>query len=362
MAVARDGAEVELDIARLPAIEDSRAVVERALDEAQPVYGINTGFGDLADVSIDRHQLEHLQVNLLRSHAVGVGPPLSVDEVRAMILLRANSLAKGVSGVRQELIEALANLLNRGVTPIVPSQGSVGSSGDLAPLAHMALTLIGEGEAILGGQWLPAADALDRAGLKAMELQPKEGLALVNGTQMMTAVGALALTDALALVEAAETAAAMSIDSLMGTSAAFHPLVQEARGQPGQIASARRMRRLLDGSQVAESHRDSDHKVQDAYSLRCVPQVVGAVRDALEYVRQVIARELNAATDNPLVFAEDRLIVSGGNFHGQTVALALDVLGLAVDAARQLRRASHLQAAQPARVRPAAFPDLPAGR
>ncbi|MEX2237795.1 MAG: histidine ammonia-lyase [Dehalococcoidia bacterium] len=328
VAVAREGASVELDPFRISAIADSRAVVDKALSAGHPIYGINTGFGQLSDIPIAADQLEQLQVNLLRSHAVGVGEPLRVDEVRAMILLRANSLARGVSGVRLELIQFLIEFLNRGVHPVVPSQGSVGSSGDLAPLAHMALVLVGEGQALYQSQWLSGAEALDRAGLQPLTLQAKEGLALINGTQLMAGVGALVLHDALALMEAAETAAAVSIDALMGTSAAFHAAIQEARGQPGQIASARRLRALLEGSEIGQAHRKSDHKVQDAYSLRCAPQVFGAVRDAIEYVRQVIGREVNAATDNPLVFAGEGEIISGGNFHGQPVALALDVLGL----------------------------------
>lgn len=328
--MARDGAAVELDGFSFSAIQESRSLVERTLQSARPVYGINTGFGHLVDVAVPAPELQQLQVNLLRSHAVGVGAPLSIDEVRAMILLRANSLARGYSGVRLELIQALIALLNAGVHPVIPSQGSVGSSGDLAPLAHMALVLIGEGEAIYQGSWLSGAAALDAAGLQPLELHPKEGLALINGTQMMTAVGALVLQDAFNLVLAAEVAAAMSIDALMGTSAAFHPKIQEIRGQPGQIASARRMRSLLEGSSIADAHRDSDHKVQDSYSLRCVPQVIGAIRDALDFAREVVAREANAVTDNPLVLAEDQLIVSGGNFHGQPIAMALDVIGLAL--------------------------------
>jgi histidine ammonia-lyase len=330
VAVAREGAAVELDGFAYSAIEESRTLVEAALQTARPVYGINTGFGHLVDVAVPGPELQQLQVNLLRSHAVGVGPPLTIDEVRAMILLRANSLARGYSGVRLELIQGLIALLNSGVHPVVPSQGSVGSSGDLAPLAHMALVLIGEGEAIYQGSWLSGAAALDAAGLQPLELQPKEGLALINGTQMMTAVGALVLQDAFNLVLAAEVAAAMSIDALMGTSAALHPKIQEIRGQPGQIASARRMRNLLEGSSIADAHRESDHKVQDSYSLRCVSQVIGAIRDALDFAREVIAREANAVTDNPLVLPEEELIVSGGNFHGQPVALALDLTGIAL--------------------------------
>jgi histidine ammonia-lyase len=330
VSVSRHAARVSLDSICLPGLQASRAIVERALAEGSPSYGINTGFGQLVDVAIPPEDVRQLQVNLVRSHAVGVGPPLREDEVRAMMLLRANSLARGNSGVRPELIETLLALLNAGVHPVIPSQGSVGSSGDLAPLAHMALAVIGEGHANQGPRRMSGRDALSAAGLVPLHLEAKEGLALINGTQMMTGLGVLALHDALTLVNAAEVAAAISIDSLLGTAAAFHPAIQDARGQPGQIASAEHMRRLLESSEIASAHRDSTHKVQDAYTLRCVPQVIGAIRDALVYVRSAVEYELNAVTDNPLVFPEDDLIVSGGNFHGQPVALALDVLALAV--------------------------------
>ncbi|HEX2092658.1 MAG TPA: histidine ammonia-lyase [Longimicrobiaceae bacterium] len=309
----------------------SRAVVERAVERGAAVYGVTTGFGRLADVAIPLDRLEELQVNLIRSHAAGVGTPLPREEARAVTLLRANVLAKGYSGIRPEVVELLLELLNRGVTPVIPEQGSVGASGDLAPLSHLALVLIGEGEAEVGGEVLPGAEALRRAGLEPVRLKAKEGLALNNGTQFMTGLGALLCLRAERLVEAAEVVGAMSLEGLKGTPDAFHPAIQRARPHPGQLASSARLRTLLADSEIRESHRTGDPRVQDAYALRCMPQVHGAARNALAYVRSVLETEANSATDNPLIFpdeGEEGLVMSGGNFHGQPVAQVLDLLAM----------------------------------
>ncbi len=327
-AVARDGGEVVLSAAARAAVCASRLVVDAAVARGDVVYGVTTGFGSFADVHVPTERLRELQVNLVRSHAAGVGEPLATAETRALMLLRANVLAKGFSGVRLETLELLIAMLNRGVHPMVPSQGSVGASGDLAPLAHLALALIGEGECVFGGRRSPAGEALAAAGLAPLVLEPKEGLALVNGTQLITAVGGLALADATRLVRSADVIGALTLDALHGTDVAFDPRIQAARPHPGQGASARNLKRLLAGSAVRESHRDCG-RVQDAYSLRCMPQVHGAVRDALDHVTRVYLVEMNAATDNPMVFAETAEILSGGNFHGQPVAITADLLAIA---------------------------------
>lgn len=308
----------------------SRAVVERALESGRVVYGVTTGFGRLADVAIPRDKLEQLQLNLLRSHACGVGVPLGQEETRAITLLRANMLAKGFSGVRPAVVELLVELLNRGVHPVIPEQGSVGASGDLAPLSHLALVLVGEGEAVFQGELLPGGDALARAGLQPLRLQAKEGLALNNGTQVMAGIGTLALLASERLVDAADLIGAMTLEGLRGTPDAFHPALHRARPQVGQLRSAERLRTLLAGSEIRESHRQDDPRVQDAYAIRCMPQVHGAARNAFAYVRGVLEIEVNSATDNPLVFAEEDLILSGGNFHGQPIAQVLDVLAIAL--------------------------------
>ena len=308
----------------------SRAVVEAVVAEGRTVYGVTTGFGDLANIRIEPAQTAELQRNLVRSHAAGVGDPLPEEVVRAMLLLRANALAVGMSGIRPEVVQLLVDMLNREVHPYVPSRGSVGASGDLAPLAHLALVLIGEGEA-----WRedagpgPGAEALERAGLQPVTLAAKEGLALLNGTQLMAALAALALDDARRLTVSADVIGAMSLESMEGTAAAFAASLVEARPHPGQVAVAAHLRELLVGSEIAASHADSDHRVQDAYSLRCMPQVHGAVRDALDQLERVLAVEMNAATDNPLVFPSGE-IVSGGNFHGEPLALAIDYAKIAV--------------------------------
>lgn len=319
---------VALAAASRARVEASRAVVERAVREERVVYGITTGFGALAEVVIPPARIRELQVNLIRSHAAGVGEPLGEAETRAVVLLRANVLALGYSGVRPALIELLLALLNEGVHPLIPSLGSVGASGDLAPLSHLALVLIGEGEAVHGGERVSGAEALRRAGLEPIVLEAKEGLALNNGTQVMTGVGILALLAAERAVEVAEVAGAMSLEALRGTPDPFDEAIQRVRPHAGQGESAARLRALLAGSEIRESHRTGDPRVQDAYSLRCMPQVHGAARQALAYVRSVLEVETNSATDNPLIF-EDGRVVSGGNFHGQPVAQALDLLAIA---------------------------------
>jgi histidine ammonia-lyase len=309
-------------------VEAARAFVERLVAEGRVVYGLTTGFGALAEVVIPPDRIRELQTNLIRSHAAGVGAPLSEAETRAIALLRANVLALGNSGIRPVVIELLTELLNRGVHPIIPERGSVGASGDLAPLSHLALVLIGEGEAIYRGERLPGAEALRRAGLEPVTLEAKEGLALNNGTQVLTGVGILALLAAERAVETAEVAGAMSLEALRGTPDAFDHLLQAVRPHPGQIESAARLRALLAESEIRESHRYDDPRVQDAYSLRCMPQVHGAARQGLAFVRQVLEIEANSATDNPLIFPEEERVISGGNFHGQPAAQALDMLAM----------------------------------
>ncbi len=308
---------------------DSRRLVEAIAAGDEPVYGINTGFGALAEVAVAREDLARLQRNLVLSHAVGVGDPLTIPETRALMALRANVLARGVSGVRVVLVERLIQCLNLGIHPIIPRKGSVGASGDLAPLAHLAMSLIGEGMAREHhGPTEPVADILDRHGLDALVLEAKEGLGLTNGTQAMMAVGALALHLAEQLADLADVAGACSLEGLMGTARAFDDRVMQARPHPGQRESARRLRALLAGSEIMESHQDCG-KVQDPYSLRCMPQVHGATRQALDHVRSVLEVEINSATDNPLIFSDEGESISGGNFHGQPLALALDYLAIA---------------------------------
>ena len=327
MAVADGTLAVGLAPEARARMQVTRDVVDRAVAQAEPVYGINTGFGKLSEVTIAGGQLAALQRNLVRSHAAGVGDPLPEREVRAMMLLRANVLATAYAGARPVVVESLLAMLNAGVWPVVPEQGSVGASGDLAPLAHLALTLIGEGTARFEGREGPSQDMLDAAGLSAVTLEAKEGLALINGTQAHTAVASLACAELTRLWHAAHVATAMSVEALLGTPDAFDERIQEARGQSGQMESAAILRMLLEGSEIRESHRFGDPRVQDAYALRCVPQVHGPALDALRFARGIIARELNAATDNPLVFATGELL-SGGNFHGQAVAMASDLLAI----------------------------------
>jgi histidine ammonia-lyase len=327
-----EGAPVQLEKVARPVVEAARAFLAAALARGDVLYGINTGFGALSDVSIAPEEIAQLQVNLVRSHACGVGAPLPVAVVRAMMAHRANVLLKGYSGCRWKVIETLAALLNAGVTPVVPSRGSVGASGDLAPLAHLALVLIGEGEAVYDGTVLPGGEALRRAGVAPLTLEAKEGLALLNGTQAMTAVGGLAVERALRLTDAADVTGALSLEALRGTPTAFDARIHAARPHPGQQRSARRLRELIAGSEIRESHRDHDPRVQDAYAIRCMPQVHGAVRDTLEHARRVLEIEINSATDNPLVFAAEGEVLSGGNFHGEPIALAFDSAAIAVAA------------------------------
>ncbi len=307
----------------------SRDVVERVADGDTAVYGVNTGVGLLADVRIAPTELEALQRNVVRSHAAGVGEPLAREEVRAMMAIRINVLAKGLSGIRPVVAERMCELLNHGVTPVVPSLGSVGASGDLAPLAHIALVLIGEGEAEFGGAVLTGGEALRRAGIAPLALQAKEGISLINGTQAMLAVGCLELRAAEVLARAADVVCAMTLDALRGTPRAFDPRIHAARPQRGQAEAAAHMAALLEDSGLRASHA-ACRRVQDAYSLRCAPQVHGAVRDALAEARRVFEIELNSATDNPLVFGEE--ILSGGNFHGEPLALQLDFIAIALAA------------------------------
>ncbi len=341
-AVARHGARVRLDDTARARMQRARDVIDELVADSQVVYGVTTGFGDLATTFIEPSQAARLQENLLMSHAAGVGRPFPTEIVRAMLLLRANTLAIGHSGCRPLIVDRLLAMLDAGIHPVVPEQGSLGASGDLAPLAHLALPIIGRGEVEVDGRLVPAKTALSDAGLEPLALEAKEGLALLNGTQLMGALGALFLADAHRLVRTASVAAAMSVEALLGTDVAFSAAYQQARPHPGQIAVAAELRHLLRDSGFQRSHHGSAHKVQDPYSLRCVPQVHGAVRDALDQLRRVLDIELNAATDNPLVFPDGGVVdsaalatgggrvISGGNFHGEPIALALDYAKLAV--------------------------------
>ena len=326
---------VELSPAAAERMKASRAVVEKVVASGATAYGINTGFGKLASVRISSEQVRQLQVNLVRSHACGVGEPLSTTEVRAMLLLRANALAKGLSGIRPLIVETLCKMLNAGVHPVIPSQGSVGASGDLAPLAHLAHVVIGEGRAEFRGAAMSGGEAMKQAGVAAVALEAKEGLSLLNGTQGMLALLSVALREAHILADTADVAAALSLDALRGSPGAFDARIMHARAYAGAARTARNLAHLNEGSQIRESHRSAqkDPRVQDAYSLRCTPQVHGAVRDALEQARAIAEVELNSATDNPLVFVRENGegdIVSGGNFHGQPLAMAADQAAVAI--------------------------------
>ena len=331
-----DGAEAELARGARERMNASRAVIDRLIATESKVYGVNTGFGKMASTQISSEEIRRLQLHLVRSHACGVGPPLSEFVTRAMLTLRANAIAKGFSGVRPVVSETLLMMLNRGVHPVIPSQGSVGASGDLAPLAHLAQVAIGEGEAMFQGRRRPGREALREAGIAPLVLAAKEGLALLNGTQAMLALLALALREAEIAVETADVAAALSLDALRGSPAAFDARIMSVRPHAGQMTTARNIERLNRGSEIRESHRSpiDDPRVQDPYSLRCAPQVHGAVRDSIAYVRATLAVEVNSATDNPLVFAEAQggsgEVISGGNFHGQPLAMAADYLAIAL--------------------------------
>ena len=336
-AVALTRRPVAIAPAALTRVAQSHALIEEILATGDTVYGVNTGFGKLSDVRIPAGNLAQLQINLVRSHAGGVGQPLSEAESRAMLLLRANVLAKGFSGCRPAMVELLVALLNSEVHPVIPEKGSVGASGDLAPLAHLALVVVGEGEAFYRGERISGGEALKRAGLKPLVLVAKEGLALLNGTQAMTAVGALAVARAVRVAQLADLAGAMSLEALMGTPAAFDPRIHQVRPHAGQIRAAEHLVELLADSPIRESHRTADSRVQDAYCLRCMPQVHGAVRDALEHVRGILEIESGSATDNPLIFPEISsktpnrgAVLSGGNFHGAPLAYAFDYAAIAL--------------------------------
>ena len=335
-AVASGKEQVGLAPEALERIERSRKVIERIIREGQTVYGVNTGFGKLADVHIPPSELQTLQLNLVRSHCCGLGQPLSIEETRAMLLLRANVIVLGFSGARPVVVTTLLQMLERGVHPVIPEKGSVGASGDLAPLAHLALTAIGEGEAVFEGRLMPGAEALKQAGIEPLLLEAKEGLALLNGTQAMAAVGGLALNRADKVARAADIAGAMTLEALRGTPTAFDDRIHAARPHSGQRAVAARLRELLVDSEIRESHKQNDPRVQDAYSLRCIPQVHGAVRSALAHAREVVEIETGSATDNPLVFpspsaGEDFYdVLSGGNFHGAPLALVFDYAAIAL--------------------------------
>ena len=329
-AVAFGDEHVEISSSARPRIAASRKVIEQIVARDAAVYGVNTGFGKLSDIRVPKDELRQLQLNLVRSHACGIGQPLSEPEVRAMMLLRANVLTLGFSGIRWEVVELLCEMLNRRVHAVVPEKGSVGASGDLAPLAHLALTVIGEGEVFFEGQRMATAEALQRSGLKALQLEAKEGLALLNGTQAMHAVGGLALLRAQRLACLADVSGAMSLEALKGTPVAFDPRLQDARPHPGQKAAAEHLWSLLEESEIRQSHLADDPRVQDAYSLRCMPQVHGAVRGALAHCEEVLLIESESATDNPLVFAETGDVISGGNFHGAPLAFVFDYAAIAM--------------------------------
>ncbi len=335
--VAIRGERVTIAPSARSRISAARELVEQIVARDAVIYGVNTGFGKLSDVRVPANELRQLQLNLVRSHACGIGPPLSEPEVRAMMLLRANVLTLGYSGIRWELIELLCEMLNRGMHPVVPSKGSVGASGDLAPLAHLALSVIGEGEAFFQGQRMPSAEALKRGKLQPLRLEAKEGLALLNGTQAMHAVGGLALLRAKRLAHVADVSGAMSLEALKGTPVAFDRRLQDARPHPGQKAVAEHLLSLLEDSEIRNSHLTDDPRVQDAYSLRCMPQVHGAVRGALAHCEDILLIESASATDNPLVFAVagggdpgEGEVISGGNFHGAPLAFAFDYAAIAI--------------------------------
>ncbi len=329
IAIARNGAQVQLTADAEKQILKSRHLIDQWVQDEKRIYGITTGFGALSDVAISKADTRRLQKNILMSHAAGVGAPFDEETVRAILALRIKDLARGHSGIRLSTVQQLVALLNRGVCPLVPQKGSVGASGDLAPLAHLSLVLLGLGEAYFKRQQLSGSQALSKCGMKPLQLEAGEGLALVNGTQVMTAVGGLAVYDAGLLVKLTDIAAAMSLEVLMGSRTEFDPRIHEVRPHPGQAAVADNMARITQNSEIITSHKDCS-RVQDAYTLRCSPQVQGATRDALRYCRNVIETEMNSSTNNPLIFADSKEFLLGGNFHGQPVALAMDFLGIAV--------------------------------
>ncbi|KLU59826.1 histidine ammonia-lyase [Peptococcaceae bacterium CEB3] len=328
VAVARYRSKVRLSQPAKEGMQKSRSYVEKLLRENRVVYGLTTGFGKFSDTLISQEDTKALQWNLIRSHACGIGEPLAQEIVRAIILLRINALSLGYSGIRPETVETLVSMLNHGVTPVIPEKGSLGASGDLAPLAHLALVVVGEGEAFYGGERLPGGEAMRRAGIATAVLEAKEGLALINGTQVMTAIAALAIWDALNLADWADGAAALSFEALLGVKDALDPETHRLRPHQGQAEVAANLRKLTEGSKLLTAQ--GEQRVQDAYSLRCVPQVHGASRDAFAYIAEKVRIEMNSATDNPLIFADEDRVISGGNFHGQPVALAMDFLSISV--------------------------------
>jgi len=328
-AIARNGAQVKLTVGAEKRIRETRRLVERWVDDEKTIYGITTGFGALSDVVISKKDTRLLQENILMSHSAGVGKPLDEEIVRAVMALRIKDLARGHSGIRLETVQHLVTLLNRGVCPVIPEKGSVGASGDLAPLAHLALVLVGRGEAFYKGRRMPVDQVLRKCGLKPLKLESGEGLALVNGTQVMTAIGGLAVNDAIRLSKMTDIAAAMSLEVLMGSRTEFDKRIHQIRPHPGQAAVAANMERMISNSEIITSHKDCS-RIQDAYTLRCSPQVHGATKDAVNYCRTVIETEMNSSTNNPLIFSESQDFLLGGNFHGQPVALALDFLSMAI--------------------------------
>jgi histidine ammonia-lyase len=327
--VCREGAKAALDETSKAGMKKSRAFVQKILKEDRTVYGINTGVGELVNQRIPVEDVEKLQHNLLKSHATNVGPPFPEDVVRGIVLLRANALAKGFSGVRVRLVETLLALLNKKIYPYIPAQGSVGASGDLSPLAHLGLVLIGEGECLVQGARVPSRPVLEEAGIEPLSLQAKEGLALINGTQVMAALGCLVTTEASLLMKNAQIAGAMSLEALKGTAKAFDEKIHAVRPHPGQIRCAANILKLVADSDIIASHKNCE-KVQDAYTLRCIPQVYGPILETIDYTQKVLQVEINSATDNPLVFAEAEEVISGGNFHGENLAFIMDYLGIAL--------------------------------
>jgi histidine ammonia-lyase len=328
--IVHERVPIKLGTAALKKVDASRHLVEHWIATNEVVYGVTTGFGAFANVQISPGDIERLQRNLILSHSSGTGEALPPTIARAMLLLRINALAKGYSGIRRSTLEFMKDYLNAGITPIIPMQGSVGSSGDLVPLSHLVLTMLGEGTVLYNNVAMEAKRALTKAKLRPLQLTAKEGLALINGTQMMTAYVALAVHEAKALAKIADIAAALSVEALKGTDTAFDERIQKLRPHPGQIAAARNMRRLMQASEIRESHRYNDPRVQDAYSVRCIPQVHGASRDAINYADRTVTVELNSATDNPLIFPKEKIHLEGGNFHGQPIALTADFLAIAL--------------------------------
>jgi histidine ammonia-lyase len=331
--VARENVKVTVPEEVKKRVRKCREVLEKLIGKNQVIYGVNTGFGALSNITIPSHSLKQLQLNLIRSHSAGAGKPLSTDVVRALMLLRANTLAKGYSGIRLETLETIVEMLNKRVHPQIPSKGSVGASGDLAPLSHMVLVLIGEGKAEYKGKIMNGKEAMEKAGIKPIQLEVKEGIALNNGTQLMSAIAALTVYDAENLIKTAEVAAALTLEALLGVYDAFDEKIQKVRPHKGQATTAENIRELVSGSQLMQTGTQAMEKLQrphDAYSLRCIPQVLGAARNAIGYARKVVEIEINSATDNPLIFPDGAMCLSGGNFHGQPISLAMDFLGIAL--------------------------------